>query len=170
MRVTRDLDLAAHRIHNAERTIPSVLAHLDELRAHVGTRAANETGITTRGHNDPVAAAAAALADIDTRRRRIDEAAQLILRAIDHFDLQCRIALGNPHAAEDVSRCPGYPIAGRDCGDITAHKVDPNTRDVVLRADRLCDRCGIEADRDERARRRAHNERMRRHNPKEYRL
>lgn len=167
-RIMDDLDIAAHRIAHAERAVPSVLAALDDRRALVGTRSNNETGRSSGAVVDPVAAAASELADIEDDRRRIAEAGQLVLRAIDHLDLMCRSALGHRRAADDVPRCPGYP-AGVECADLTAHALDPKTLDVVLRADRLCDRHGLEADRDERARRRAHADRMRRHNPKAYR-
>jgi hypothetical protein len=168
MGILDDLDIAAHRIANAERAVPSVLDALNDRRAMVGTRAGNETGRGSGGVADPVASAAAELAGIEDARRRIIEAGQLVLRAIDHLDLMCRNALGNRRAAEDVSRCPGYPT-GEECVDLTAHRIDPRTRDVILRPDRLCDRHGLEADRDERARVRAHAERMRRHNPKAHR-
>lgn len=168
MSIIRDLDIAAHRIANAERAVPSVLDAIDERRARVGTRSGNEAGRSSGIATDPVAAAAAQLADIELDRQRIHEAGQLVLRAIDHLDLMCRNALGNRRAAEDVPRCPGYP-AGEECSRIAAHTLDPRTSDVVLRADRLCDVHGLEADRDERAQRRAYNDRMRRHNPKAHR-
>lgn len=161
MSIAHDLDTASHRIARAERTVPGVLAHLDERRAQVGS---NErvSGSRGSGVSDPTARLAAELAHIDVARRRIAEAATLILRALDHLDRQCRQALGNPRAADGVTTCPGWPIEVDSdgirvewCGDITAHKLQPDTRDVVLRDDRLCHRCGKDSDADERAERRA---------------
>lgn len=161
MSIARDLDTAAHRIARAERTVPAVLDHLDELRARVGS---NERASGSRGSgvSDPTARLAAELAHIDVARRRIAEGAVLVLRAIDHLEQQCRQALGSPRAAEGVSTCPGWPIEVDDdgirvewCGDITAHKLMPETRDVVLRDDRLCARCGKDSDMADRVERRA---------------
>lgn len=159
MTIARDLDTASHRIARTQRTVPGVLDHLDERRAQVGSN--ERAGTRGSGVSDPTAQLAAELAQIDTARRRIAEAAVLILRAIDHLELQCRHALGNPRAAEDVSRCPGWPIeVDADgirvewCGDITAHKVQPDTHDITLRDDRLCTRCGKDSDAAEREERR----------------
>ena len=160
MSIARDLDTAAHRIARAERTVPGVLEHLDEKRAQV---ASNRSGAGRgSGVSDPTARLAAELAHIDASRRRIAEGAVLVLRALDHLEQMCRQALGNPHAAEGVSTCPGWPlevdgdgIRVEWCGDITAHKLQPETRDIVLRDDRLCTRCGKESDAAEREERRA---------------
>lgn len=161
MSIAQDLDTAAHRIARAERTVPGVLDHLDERRAQVGSNE-RTNGSRGSGVSDPTARLAAELAQIDTARRRIAEGAVLVLRAIDHLEQQCRQALGNPHAADGVGTCPGWPIEVDSdgirvewCGDITAHKLQPDTRDIVLRDDRLCTRCGKDADMAERVERRA---------------
>lgn len=157
MTIPAELDRAAHRIHVAQRIVPSVLKALDEQRANV---VQSRTG-TGRGNgiSDPTARTAAHLADIDTHRAFIAQGVQIIHAAINHLDQLCRSALGGPLAsAEDAPRCPGYP-AGIECGDLTAYILDAR-HGPILRADRYCDRCAREAQADERRSRDATRKRL----------
>lgn len=165
--IIRDLVTAQHRLHRHESFIPSVLVELARRRADIGAIMHEVERMGSGGYADPTAVTAVRV-DIDSQAQRIREAVILICRAIDHLDAMCRKALGERRAAEEAPRCPGYP-EGVDCIDITAHHLDTKTLAPMLRPDRLCDRHGFEADRDSRARIRAHNERMRRHNPRAYR-
>lgn len=157
MTIGAELDRAAHRIHVAERIVPSVLDALQERRANVAQARGGQG--RTNGTADPTARIAAELADIDCHRAYLAAGVDLIHAAINHLDQLCRSALGGPLAsAEDAPRCPGYP-AGIECGDLTAYMLDAR-QGPVLRADRLCDRHGRYADTDARRSRDATRKRL----------
>lgn len=159
MTIPAELDRAAHRIHTAERIVPSVLKALDERRANIIQ--SRTQGGRHGGTADPTARIVVEFADIDTHRAFIAQGVQIIHAAINHLDQLCRSALGGPLAsAEDAPRCPGYP-AGTTCGELTTYTLD-HQHGPVLRADRLCDRHGRDRDTDDRRQRDAARKRLER--------
>lgn len=165
--ITEALDIADKRITAAQRVIPSVLDALEERRARAANRESprSETIVQTSGVSDPTAQLAAELASISVHRQHIANAGRLLLRVLDHLDECCRDALGRRYDDPEAPTCVGYP-EGRECWDMPGFEVDRRTGVVYTRKSRLCDRCELERQRDERAERRAQNERRRRLDPK----
>lgn len=148
MNSRRALDTLSRRLDQAAKTVPSILADLNERRARVGDTEGERSTKPLGTITDTTGRIASELAEIAAHEHLIANAIKLIARTIDHLDDTCRDSLGRRAPATEIEDCIGHPV-GASCHRPISTVVTP-AQDIVTNPNRLCDECEIVKRQDER--------------------